>query len=108
MKKEEVVVRQQVKALKRFYMDGLIFAIVNAILIVVWLFTGTSESFWPKYVLLVWGVALVFRAYRLGIFPLFSRYFYFLTAEWEEKKIKELTENHQDQRKIELHQSRKR
>ena len=105
-KKEEI--RQQVKALKRFYMDGLVFAVVNAILIAVWLITSVGDIFWPKYVLLVWGIVLAFRAYRLGLFPLFSRYFYFLTAEWEEQKIKELTENHQDQRRIQLHQNRKR
>lgn len=107
MTKEDEV-RKQVKALKRFYMDGIFFAIVNAILIIVWLMTDTSETFWPKYVLLVWGMTLVFKAYRLGVLPLFSHHFSFLTSEWEEKKIKELTQDHRNQRRIQLHQSRKR
>lgn len=107
MTKEEEI-RKQVKALKRFYMDGLVFIIVNAVLILVWALTDTSEIFWPKYVLLVWGLVLVFKAYRLGVLHFFSNHFFFLTSEWEEKKVKELTEGRQEQRRIQLHHSRKR
>lgn len=107
MTKEDDV-RKQVKSLKRFYMDGIVFAVVNSILILVWLTMDTGSIFWPKYVLLVWGIALLFKAYKLGGLTFFSHHLYFLTSEWEEKKIKELTRDHQDQRRIQLHQSRKR
>lgn len=107
MTKEEEV-RKQVKNLKRFYMDGLVFAVVNFLLILVWAITDISSTFWPKYVLLVWGMALFFKAYRLGLLSFLSNHISFMTSEWEERKVKELTEGRRDQRKIQLRQSRKR
>jgi hypothetical protein len=103
----EAEARQQVKNLQRFYMDGLVFITVNVLLILVWAITDTSSIFWPKYVLLVWGMVLLFKAYRLDILHFFIHQFTFLASEWEEKKIKELSQNHRGQRRIKLHQSRK-
>ena len=99
--------RKQVKSLKRFYMDGVTFAIVNMTLILVWVVMDRSTTFWPKYVIVTWGMLLIFKAYRMGILPLFSHRLSFLTAEWEEKKIKELIENHHEQRRIHLNRERK-
>lgn len=107
MIKEEDV-RKQVKSLKRFYMDGFTFAIVNMALILVWLVMDRSATFWPKYVIVTWGLVLIFKAYRMGILPLFSQRLSFLTPEWEEKKIKELIGNHQEQRRVHLNRDRKR
>lgn len=107
MTKEEDV-RKQVKSLKRFYMDSFTFAIVNAVLILIWAVVDSSASFWPKYVLVIWGIALMFRAYQMGILPLFFHYFSFLTPEWEEKKIKELTGSHQEQKRVRLSRDKKR
>ena len=103
----EAEIRQKVKNLKRFYMDGLVFIAVNILLILVWAVTDTSEIFWPKYVLLVWGIALLFKGYRLGAINFFTQHLTFLSSEWEEKKIKQLTRHRRDQRRIQLHQSRK-
>lgn len=107
MIKEEDI-RKQVKSLKRFYMDSFTFAIVNAFLILIWLVFDRSATFWPKYVMLVWGIALIFKAYRMGVLPLFSHHLAFLTPEWEEKKIKELSRTHQNQRKVQLARDRQK
>lgn len=107
MIKEEDI-RKQVKSLKRFYMESFNFAIVNAALILVWLVNDRGATFWPKYVIVIWGIALIFKAYRMGILPLFFQQFSFLTTEWEEQKIKELTGNHQGQRRIYLNRNKKK
>ena len=107
MSKEEDV-RKQVKLLKRFYMDSFTFAIVNIVFIFIWLSVDRSMTFWPKYVIVIWGLALIFKAYRMGIIPLFSQRLAFLTPEWEEKKIKELTSGHQEQRRVQLNRDKKR
>lgn len=101
MTKEEEV-RKSVKALKRFYMDAITFAFVNIALIMVWLTFDTSKTFWPKYVMLVWGIALIFRGYRMGLTPLFLHYISFLSPDWEEKKIQEFKGRHYEQHKIQL------
>lgn len=101
-------IRKKVKSLKRFYMDSFTFAIVNVSLIFVWIIVDKSTIFWPKYVMLVWGLALAFKAYRMGLFPLFFYHLSFLTEEWEEQKIKELMGHDHLQRKIQLNRDRKK
>jgi hypothetical protein len=107
MIKEEDI-RKQVKSLKRFYMDSFTFAIVNVVLILVWVIADSGSTFWPKYVIVIWGIALMFKAYRMGLLPLFFHHLSFLTPEWEEKKIKELTEEPQEQRRVHLNRDRKK
>jgi len=88
LKEEEI--RKKIKALKRFYLDVINFAIVNGILILIWLTFDKTGTFWPKYVLLIWGILLVFKAYRTGsIYLIFPRKD-FLNRNWEEKKVREL------------------
>jgi hypothetical protein len=101
-------VRKKVKLLRLFYMDTFTFALVNIVFIFIWLSVDRSMTFWPKYVIVVWGLALIFKAYRMGIIPLFSQRFSFLTAEWEEKKIKELTTGHQEQRRVQLNRDKRK
>ena len=107
MTKEEDI-RKQVKSLKRFYMDSFTFAIVNVVLILLWFVVDRSAIFWPKYVIVIWGISLIFKAYRMGVLPLFFHHLSFLTPEWEEKKIKELTISHEDQRRVPLNRDRKK
>lgn len=106
MTREEVI-RKKVKLLRRFYMDSLTFAGVNILLVLVWLVFDRDVSFWPKYVILVSGIALILKAYRTGILSLFSHHISFLTPEWEEAKIRQLMGNRQNQRKIQLSRDRK-
>lgn len=107
MIKEEDI-RKQVKSLKRFYMDSFTFAIVNTVLILLWVILDRGATFWPKYVIVIWGIALIFKAYRMGILPLFFHQLSFLTSEWEERKIKELTGGSQEQRRIYLSRNKKK
>ena len=83
---QETEVRKQVKALKKFYQEVIQFIVVNVILMVIWLTFDKSGSFWPKYILVVWGLFLFWRAYRLGIASLLFHRSSFLNKEWEEKK----------------------
>jgi hypothetical protein len=88
LKEEEI--RKRIKVLKRFYVDVINFAVVNAILILIWLTFDKTGTFWPKYVILIWGILLVFKAYRMGVAPLIFPRSSFLSRDWEEKKVREL------------------
>ncbi|MBS0271739.1 MAG: 2TM domain-containing protein [Proteobacteria bacterium] len=87
---QEKEVRQKVKVLKRFYLDVVYFGVVNVLLALIWLTFDRTGTFWPKYVIVVWGVTLVFRAYRMGVIPLIFHRTTFLSEEWEEKKVRAL------------------
>jgi len=106
MKEERV--RKRVKALKGFYMELTRFILANALFILIWLTFNRSETFWPKYILIVWGVALVIEACRKDIMPFFFSYLSFLTPEWEEERIKEILGNPHVQWKIRLKRDEKR
>lgn len=96
----EQEIRVSVRALRRFYLDVINYVIINSLLVILWFVFEQDTVFWPKYVLAVWGIALLFKAYRLGMMPLFNRYPSFLTPEWEEKKVGELMDKYPMQRKI--------
>jgi hypothetical protein len=89
MQKEEEI-RRRVKVLRRFYMDVINFAVINAILILIWLTFDKTGTFWPKYVILIWGILLVFKASRMGTISLIFPRTSFLSHDWEEKKVREL------------------
>lgn len=99
---KEADIRKQVKALSEFYRDVLIYALVNGLLFFIWLVFNRTGEFWPKYIILIWGIMLIFKAYRKDLFPIFLQHLSFLTPEWEEKKVDELMENYYQQRKIHL------
>lgn len=87
---QEDEIRRKVKSLRQFYMDIINFFIVNIILTLIWFTFDKTGTFWPKYVILIWGILLVFKAYRMRllyfVFPRSS----FLTHDWEEKKVREI------------------
>lgn len=89
MQKEEEI-RKKVKVLRRFYMDVINFAVVNAILVLIWLTFDKTGTFWPKYLILIWGILLAFKAYRMGILALIFPRATILNHDWEEKKVREL------------------
>lgn len=95
-------IRKRVKTLKALYMEAASYVGVNALFILIWLIFDRSETFWPKYVLLIWGILLVFKAYRKNLFPFFFSRISFLTPEWENKKVDELMGRRHHQRKIQL------
>ncbi len=100
MKEEEI--RQRVKALREFYMDMLGFVLGNGLFILIWFIFDSSGTFWPKYIFLVWAIALVGEAYRRNIINLFSSRISFLAPEWEEEKVSKMIGSPPDQHKIRL------
>lgn len=105
LREEEV--RKKVKVLKRFYMDVIYFGIVNFILILIWLTFDRTGTFWPKYVIVVWGIALIFRAYRMRVIPFMFHRVAFLSQDWEDKKVKEIIRHQNFRRKSPLHKDKK-
>jgi len=106
MKEQEA--RKKVKALKKLYTDLITYLLVNAILVLLWLAFDNAAPFWPKYVIVVWGLILAFKAYLLGIIPLILHRMSFLTPEWEEKKIQDMMKGQHAQRKIQLNRGVKK
>jgi hypothetical protein len=77
--------KKRVRQIKGFYIHATVYLFVNALLIVINLVTSRAEIwfFWP---LIGWGIGLA--AHALSVFGLGG----FLGAEWEERKIKEITD----------------
>lgn len=97
LREEEI--RKKIKLLRRFYMDIINFFIVNSLLILIWVTFDKTGTFWPKYVLLIWGILLVFKAHRMRIVPLLFPRAHFLNHDWEEKKVRELLRKQSSQHK---------
>lgn len=106
MQREELI-RKRVKALRNFYLDCIHFVIVNFILILLWWSLDRSGSFWPKYVIVVWGVWLILKAFRKGVIPLIFYKTSFFNGDWEEKKVNELMHRYGIARKTSLRRKRK-
>jgi hypothetical protein len=104
----EQEIRRKVKVLKRFYLDLTSYALVNLLLVFVWLAFDRSGVFWPKYVIVVWGLVLTGKAYWMGLFPLFFSHISFLTPEWEDKKVDEMMGKAPLQRKVPLRRDMKK
>lgn len=105
---KEAEARRKIKSLRQFYVDSFTFVIVNTALILIWAIVDRNSTFWPKYVMIIWGLVLVFKAYRMGLIPLFSHYFSFLSPEWETRKVKELKTGYPEQRRVQLNRDRKK
>jgi len=100
--------REKVRCLRGFLGSMVRFFLVNTLFIFIWFMFDSSGTFWPKYVLLVWGIGLVIQGYREGALILVLDYLSFLTPEWEQKKIEELTDRQHIQRKIRLNRDAKK
>ena len=87
---EEENVRRKVRALRHFYRDLINFVVMSVVLVCIWWIFDKSGNFWPKYVIVFWGIGLIFMAMNKGIFPLIFHRMTFLDEKWEEKKVKEL------------------
>ena len=57
------IATKRVRARHGFYWHLTVFVIINLFLIGIWYFTSQGQGyFWPGWVLLGWGIALVFNA----------------------------------------------
>ncbi len=74
--------KKRVEEIKGFYAHLIIFVAVNALLVLINLWTSPG-FLWFLIPLVGWGIGLFFHAvFGFGLFGVF-------TKEWEEKKIKE-------------------
>ncbi|MBV9454350.1 MAG: 2TM domain-containing protein [Rubrobacter sp.] len=82
--------RARVKQLKGFYTHAIVYVVVNIVLFVInLLMPGPWWFYWP---LLGWGIGLGVHA--LNVFVLGGT----VGRDWEERKIKELMDKHDEQR----------
>ena len=64
-------IRYQVRSTKGLFMDLFLYFFGNSLFILMWYVFDRNEPFWPKYIMLVWGVAsqasatLPFKTYPL-------------------------------------------
>ncbi len=100
-------IRKQVKILKHVYTDLLNFFLVNVVLSMIWFTFDRTGTFWPKDIIVIWGVALVFRAYRRGVIPIVFHRTSFFNQNWEEKKVRELMRRRDLQDKTPLKKDKK-
>src|SRR5262249_4016453 len=84
----EEEVRKRIKRLRQFYLDVINFFVVNLILTLIWFTFDKTGTFWPKYVILIWGILLVFKAYRMRLVYFIFLHASFLSHDWEEKKVR--------------------
>jgi len=63
MSEEEIreIATRRVRARRGFYSHLTAYVLVNLMLVAIWYFTGHGY-FWPGWVMLFWGIGLVFNA----------------------------------------------
>ncbi len=81
--------RDTARMLRRLYLDLLIYGLVNFGLVIIWALSGVGY-FWPIWVIVGWGMALVIHAATSGALPYMRDIFPFLKPDWEDQKVKEL------------------
>ncbi|MDZ4322610.1 MAG: 2TM domain-containing protein [Alphaproteobacteria bacterium] len=86
----EEAIRKRVKTLKQFYMDVFTFILINSIIVLIWLIFDQTGTFWPKYLIVIWGIILIYKASRKGVLPLIFHRSSLFSHEWEERKVREL------------------
>jgi hypothetical protein len=84
MSEEEIreIATRRVRAKKGFYSHLTAYIIVNLMLVAIWYFTGHGY-FWPMWVMLFWGIGLIFNAVSV-----FSRH----DISWETREIEKEVE----------------
>jgi len=84
MSEEEIreIATKRVRAKKGFYSHLTAYVIVNLMLVAIWYFTGHGY-FWPMWVMLGWGIGLIFNAVAT-----FSKH----DISWETKEIEKEVE----------------
>lgn len=55
------IATHRVRRRRRFYAHLTAYILVNLMLVAIWYFTG-DHYFWPGWVMLFWGIGLVFNA----------------------------------------------
>ena len=91
-------IRRHVRKQRQFYNQAIELGVFNIVLILVWTLFDTGTTFWPKYVIFFSLLHLALKSYQFGLFPMLSEKcqgafnkLHFMSEEWEQKKIDELT-----------------
>ncbi len=84
--KDDAELRIYLRALKEFYTNLLIYAVVCFLSLLVWLSMG-GGVFWPIWVLLGCGINVALQAIRLDQIPHLRHYFPFLSPSWEQEQF---------------------
>ena len=89
---QEQEIRKRIRALRDFYQSLIIYALVNAGLVVIWAVSG-GGYFWPIWVMVGWGLGWGISAVFLGLLPQLSTLFPVFSDDWEEEQVKKQLEN---------------
>lgn len=84
--------RQQVRALKAFYLHASIYVVVIVMLVLINVATGDAAhgNWWVQWPAIAWGAVVVIH----GIFAMRSPAF--LGPDWEERKVREIMRQRRD------------
>lgn len=88
---QEQEIRRRIRALRDFYQSLIIYALVNAGLVMIWAVSG-GGTFWPIWVMVGWGSGLAISAVSLGLFPQLSTLFPVFSDDWEDEQVKKQLE----------------
>jgi hypothetical protein len=83
-------IRKRVQALKSFYTNLVIYAVVCVACIIIWVSMG-GGPFWPIWVIFGYGLSAVLQGVTLGQIPQLHEFLPFLNPEWEEEQIKKMS-----------------
>ncbi|MES2252651.1 MAG: 2TM domain-containing protein [Pseudomonadota bacterium] len=86
---DEQFARAKLRELKKFYTDLLIYGVVCACSIIVWLSMGAG-IFWPIWVIIGCGIDVGLKAISLGQVPWLEEFFPFLGSTWEESQLEKV------------------
>ncbi len=83
-------IRNRVQALKTFYTNLVIYAVVCVACVVIWVSMGCGP-FWPIWVIFGCGLSSVLQGVSLGQIPQLQEFLPFLNPEWEEEQVKKIS-----------------
>ena len=83
-------IRKRVQALKSFYTNLVIYAVVCVACIVIWVSMG-GGPFWPIWVIFGCGLSAVLQGVTLGQIPQLHEFLPFLSPDWEEEQVKKMS-----------------
>jgi hypothetical protein len=87
----EKKIRAKVREIRKFYFQLTLYGIINVACIMAWAVSG-GRHFWPFWLIIIWGAALVIQAVSLGIVPALNDLLPFMSPEWEEAQAQKIME----------------
>lgn len=87
---QEDQVRKQVRELRVYYTNLVVYVGVSVVCVLIWLLNGAGAFWpiWPIWPMMGFGIAAVLQGARLGQLKVLEEWFPFLNPEWEESQVK--------------------